>query len=91
MEPSPRALLWGAAAQAAVFVAGANLPVWYSWRPLVGWRGEPALVDVWVMPEGTDASTIVGRMQELADDVVRRGWHLSPRLHILLWGDERGR
>jgi len=52
---------------------------------------ECSLSDVWVMPEGTDAATIVARMQGLADDVVKRGWHLSPRLHILLWGDERGR
>ena len=53
--------------------------------------GECGLSDVWVMPEGTDAGTIVARMQALADSVVRRGWHLSPRLHILVWGDERGR
>jgi 7-carboxy-7-deazaguanine synthase len=49
------------------------------------------LTDVWVMPEGTDAQTLVARAQRLADAVVARGWHLTPRLHILLWGDERGR
>jgi organic radical activating enzyme len=52
---------------------------------------ECALSDVWVMPEGVDAATIIRRMQQLADGVLSRGWHLSPRLHILLWGDERGR
>jgi organic radical activating enzyme len=52
---------------------------------------ECGLTDVWVMPEGVDAATIVTRMHDLADAVVARGWHLSPRLHILLWGDERGR
>jgi 7-carboxy-7-deazaguanine synthase len=53
--------------------------------------GECGLSDVWVMPEGADAATVVTRMHELADAVVARGWQLSPRLHILLWGDERGR
>jgi 7-cyano-7-deazaguanosine (preQ0) biosynthesis protein QueE len=49
------------------------------------------LAPVWVMPEGTDAATIAARMAELADPVVARGWNLTPRLHVLLWGDERGR
>jgi 7-carboxy-7-deazaguanine synthase len=52
---------------------------------------ECGMTDVWVMPEGTDAPTLVARAQRLADDVVARGWHLTPRLHILLWGAERGR
>ena len=52
---------------------------------------ECGLTDVWVMPEGTDASALVARARRLADDVVARGWQLTPRLHILLWGDERGR
>jgi len=45
----------------------------------------------WVMPEGTDAAVVTERMRTLADPVLKRGWHLTPRLHILLWGDERGR
>lgn len=49
------------------------------------------LEPVWVMPEGTDAGTVLTRMQELAAPVVARGWNLTPRLHILIWGDERGR
>ena len=49
------------------------------------------LEPVWVMPEGTDAATIVTRLEELAGPVVARGWNLTPRLHILAWGDERGR
>ena len=47
--------------------------------------------NVWVMPEGTDATTIVRRTAELADAVIARGWNLTTRLHILAWGDERGR
>ncbi len=49
------------------------------------------LCPVWVMPEGTSADQTLIRMRELADDVLSRGWHLTPRLHTLLWGDERGR
>jgi len=51
---------------------------------------ECGLRPVWVMPEGTDAATVLARMQELAPHVVARGWNLTPRLHILLWGDRRG-
>ncbi|HUR22467.1 MAG TPA: 7-carboxy-7-deazaguanine synthase QueE [Acidimicrobiales bacterium] len=52
---------------------------------------ECRLAPVWVMPEGTDATTVVDRMQALADPVLARGWNLTPRLHILAWGDQRGR
>ncbi len=51
---------------------------------------ECGLAEVWVMPEGTDAATLTARMQALADPVLARGWHLTPRLHVLLWGDRRG-
>jgi organic radical activating enzyme len=46
--------------------------------------------DVWVMPEGTDAATIVERSRALVDPVLARGWNLTTRLHVLLWGDRRG-
>jgi 7-cyano-7-deazaguanosine (preQ0) biosynthesis protein QueE len=49
------------------------------------------LTDVWVMPEGTDPTTVTAGMRTLADPVLARGWNLTPRLHVLLWGDERGR
>jgi organic radical activating enzyme len=51
---------------------------------------ECGLTDVWIMPEGTSAATLLRRSADLADEVVERGWNLSPRLHILLWGDRRG-
>jgi hypothetical protein len=43
------------------------------------------------MPEGTDLPTLVDRAQGLADAVLARGWNLTLRLHVLLWGDRRGR
>lgn len=46
---------------------------------------------VFVMPEGTDASVIMARMRRLAEPSLVRGYSLSPRLHILLWGNTRGR
>ena len=48
------------------------------------------LTDVWVMPEGTDAATVVERSRSLVDPVIARGWNLTTRLHVLLWGDRRG-
>ena len=51
---------------------------------------ECGLTDVWVMPEGTDPVTLVERSRELIDPVLARGWNLTTRLHVLLWGDRRG-
>jgi 7-cyano-7-deazaguanosine (preQ0) biosynthesis protein QueE len=47
--------------------------------------------NVWIMPEGTDADTVRTRTAQLADAVAARGWNLTTRLHVLVWGDERGR
>lgn len=49
------------------------------------------LAPVWVMPEGTDAAVVTTRLQALADPAIRKGYHLTTRLHLLLWGDRRGR
>lgn len=46
---------------------------------------------VWVMPEGRDAGTVNAGARLLAEGVIARGYNLSHRLHVLLWGDERGR
>jgi 7-carboxy-7-deazaguanine synthase len=45
---------------------------------------------VWVMPAGTDPEVLTGRAGALADEVVSRGWNLSQRLHVMLWGNRRG-
>lgn len=48
------------------------------------------LTPIYVMPEGTTPEAIVRGGQELADAVLQRGWNLTTRLHILLFGNRRG-
>jgi organic radical activating enzyme len=49
------------------------------------------LAPVWVMPEGTTAAAITDRLGELAGPAIECGFHVTTRLHVLAWGDERGR
>jgi 7-cyano-7-deazaguanosine (preQ0) biosynthesis protein QueE len=51
---------------------------------------ECGLTNVWIMPEGTTPDAITSGMAELAPAVLDHGWNLTPRLHILIWGDRRG-
>lgn len=46
---------------------------------------------VWIMPEGTTPDVLLDRARALVDDVVAEGWNLTPRLHALLWPNERSR
>jgi organic radical activating enzyme len=45
---------------------------------------------VWIMPEGRDAQTILNTSRTLAQDVLNYGYNLTTRLHVLLWDDLRG-
>lgn len=56
-------------------------------RTLAGIDGDRT----WIMPEGTTREVILGRLEELSAPVVEAGYNLSPRLHILLWADARGK
>ncbi len=47
--------------------------------------------NVVLMPEGIDAETIRGRARWLVDLCKRERFRYSPRLHVDLWGNERGR
>lgn len=47
-------------------------------------------VSIWIMPEGADAATLLNKTRELADEVIRRGWNLTTRLHVIAWGNRRG-
>lgn len=44
----------------------------------------------WIMPEGTKPNQVATAMRRLAPEVVARGWSLSGRLQLTLWGDKRG-
>ncbi|WP_373696201.1 7-carboxy-7-deazaguanine synthase QueE [Actinomycetospora flava] len=44
-----------------------------------------------IQPEATDNVSLAERSRILVEPVIRRGWTLGTRLHITLWGDERGR
>lgn len=57
---------------------------------LVERHGVPAS-RVLLMPEGTNAATLVERSRWLAPAAVARGFRLGSRLHVMLWGDTRGR
>ncbi|MEU8658345.1 7-carboxy-7-deazaguanine synthase QueE [Actinoplanes philippinensis] len=60
-------------------------------QELVELQAELGLGRIWVMPEGTTESAVLTGMRNLAEPALANGWNLSPRLHVLLWGDERGR
>lgn len=45
---------------------------------------------IWVMPEGTTSDAVVRGLRTLSKPAARFGYNISPRLHILLWGDTRG-
>lgn len=44
-----------------------------------------------LMPEGTDRDTLAERGRWLTAECMRHGFRFSPRLHVDLWGTERGR
>jgi organic radical activating enzyme len=48
------------------------------------------LRSVWIMPEGQNVEEIGTRLENLAEDVIERGWNLTTRLHVLIWGQRRG-
>lgn len=46
---------------------------------------------IWVMPEGVQLGLVNSRAQEMASEVIRRGWNLTTRFHQQLWGNTRAR
>jgi 7-carboxy-7-deazaguanine synthase len=47
--------------------------------------------DVWLMPEGTTAEQVLAGLKMLAPVAIENKWNLTNRLHVMLWGNERGR
>jgi organic radical activating enzyme len=46
---------------------------------------------IWVMPEGTTVEALQKRWPVVAETAAHLGVNASHRLHVLAWGDERGR
>ena len=46
---------------------------------------------VFIMPEGIEPEVIDLTAREIADAVLIQGWNFTTRLHVQLWGDERGK
>lgn len=46
---------------------------------------------VWIMPEGRSPGAIGDGLRSLAQPALDAGFNLSGRLHVTVWGDERGR
>lgn len=46
---------------------------------------------VMLMPEGVDPGTLYGRAQWIVDACKEFGYRYCPRLHIDIWGNERGK
>lgn len=46
---------------------------------------------IWIMPEGTTIDAIREHAQLIADEVLARGWNITLRNHVMIWGDERGK
>lgn len=45
---------------------------------------------IYIMPEGVTPEAQMEGMRRIVDFVIDSGWQLSPRLHTLIWGQERG-
>ena len=45
---------------------------------------------VYVMPEGTEPGRVQEHMRGVAEQVLARGWNLTTRLQVQLWGNRRG-
>lgn len=45
---------------------------------------------VWVMPQGRNREELDQTLAVLSDATISRGWNLTTRLHIMVWGDRRG-
>jgi 7-carboxy-7-deazaguanine synthase len=87
----PAALGWFAAQGNAYFKFVVTAPAdLEEVQALVGRFGVPA-ERVLLMPEGTTAATLAERSGWVVERCQALGYRFTTRLHILLWGDKRGR
>jgi 7-cyano-7-deazaguanosine (preQ0) biosynthesis protein QueE len=87
----PAALLWFAARPHAYFKFVITAPEDVAEvQALAARYGVPA-ERVLLMPEGTTAGALAARSPWLVERCQALGYRFTTRLHILLWGDQRGR
>lgn len=58
---------------------------------IAGLQREFGLTEIWLSPEGTTPAAVTERLRMAAGPALTRGWNLTVREHVLIWGDERGR
>lgn len=46
--------------------------------------------NIWIMPEGRTTDELNKHMEVIADDAIARGWNITPRTHVAIWGATRG-
>lgn len=46
--------------------------------------------NIWIMPEGRSTEELNTHMEVIADDAIARGWNITPRTHVSIWGAKRG-
>lgn len=46
--------------------------------------------NIWIMPEGRSVKELDEHMAVIADDAIARGWNITPRTHVAIWGAKRG-
>ncbi len=87
----PNALAWFAEQPHATFkIVQTSAADFAETEELVTALGVPK-ARVVLMPEGTEPSALAERSRELADTCRKNGYRLGTRLHVFLWGQERGR
>ena len=42
------------------------------------------------MPQGKSIIELEEHMAVIADDAIARGWNITPRTHVAIWGAKRG-
>lgn len=46
---------------------------------------------IWIMPEGRDQETVIQRAISISEEVLKRGWNLTLRDHVIMFGNQRGK
>ena len=87
----PNALAWFAERAHATFkIVQTSAADFAETEELVAALGVPRSRVV-LMPEGTEPTALAERSRALAETCRQNGYRLGTRLHVFLWGQERGR